>query len=56
MKKKETVYEAETLTLPPLKSVLGDLPEPDPQALPQKEDTRRLVNKLISRIKENLPG
>jgi hypothetical protein len=56
MKKKEIVYEAESVTLPSLKSVLGDLPEPDPQPAAQKEEARRLVNKLITRIKENLPG
>ena len=30
MDEKKRVYEAETLALPPLRMVLGDVPSPDP--------------------------
>ena len=30
MTEKKKIYQAETMALPPLRMVLGELPEPDP--------------------------
>jgi hypothetical protein len=52
-------YEAEVMTLPPLKMVLGDIPNPDPfgrrkgQGLKKPTtDMEMTVLKLISHLKE----
>ncbi len=60
MAEKKKLYQAETMALPPLKMVLGELPEPDPgqgyrpfQALGIKnEEARGVVNRLIGHIKD----
>ncbi len=60
MAEKKKVYQAETIALPPLKMVLGELPEPDPgegyrpfRAMGVKdEEARGMVKKLIGRIKD----
>jgi len=60
MAEKKKIYQAETMALPPLKMVLGDLPEPDPgegyrpfRAMGVKdEEARGMVKKLIGRIKD----
>ncbi len=60
MAEKKKTYQAETMALPPLKMVLGDLPEPDPgegyrpfRAMGVKdEEARGMVRKLIGRIKD----
>ncbi len=60
MAEKKKVYQAETMALPPLKMVLGELPEPDPgdgyrpfRAMGVKDDEARgMVKKLIGRIKD----
>ncbi|GAB4492990.1 MAG: hypothetical protein Fur0016_28940 [Anaerolineales bacterium] len=60
MAEKKKVYQAETMALPPLKMVLGELPEPDPgdgyrpfRAMGVKDDeARSMVKKLIGRIKD----
>lgn len=60
MSEKKKVYQAETMTLPPLRTVLGDLPEPDPgkgyrpfRAMGVKdEEARGMVKKLIRYIQE----
>lgn len=60
MAEKKKVYQAEMMALPPLKMVLGELPEPDPGEgyRPfrgmgiKEEDARGMVKKLIGRIKE----
>jgi hypothetical protein len=31
MKDKKHIYQSESTTLPPLKSVLGEVPDPDPE-------------------------
>lgn len=59
--KKKALYQAETMALPPLKTVLGELPEPDPgedhhpfrvKGLEDKDEARGVVRKLIGRIQE----
>ena len=60
MTEKKKIYQAETMALPPLKMVLGDLPEPDPgegyhpfRALGlEDEQARGMVRKIIGRIQE----
>ncbi len=60
MAEKKKIYQAETMALPPLKMVLGELPEPDPgegyrpfRAMGVKdEEARGMVTKLIGRIKD----
>lgn len=60
MAEQETIrrYEAETLALPPLKLVLGDVPAPDPQgrcapaSLPRQQPDAVTVLRLIARLKE----
>jgi len=60
MAEKKKTYQAETMALPPLKMVLGELPEPDPgegyhpfQTMGLKdEEARGMVKKLIGRIKD----
>jgi len=60
MAEKKKLYQADTMALPPLKMVLGELPEPDPgqgyrpfHTLGIKNDEARgVVNKLIGHIKE----
>lgn len=60
MAEKKKTYQAETMALPPLKMVLGDLPEPDPgegyrpfRVMGVKdEEARGMVRKLIGRIKD----
>lgn len=60
MAEKKKIYQAETMALPPLKMVLGELPEPDPgegyrpfRAMGVKdEEARGMVRKLIGRIKD----
>lgn len=60
MVEKKKIYQAETMALPPLKMVLGELPEPDPgegyrpfRAMGVKdEEARGMVKKLIGRIKD----
>lgn len=61
MAEKKKVYQAETMTLPPLKMVLGELPEPDPgeeyrpfraMGFKKDEEARVVVKKLIGRIKD----
>lgn len=60
MAEKKKTYQAETMALPPLKMVLGELPEPDPgdgyrpfRAMGVKEEEARgIVKKLIGRIKD----
>ncbi|HTX92016.1 MAG TPA: hypothetical protein VMC09_12455 [Anaerolineales bacterium] len=41
MDEKKRVYEADTMALPPLRMVLGDVPSPDP-AQPRKQNPRLL--------------
>ncbi len=61
MTEKKKIYQSEAMALPPLKMVLGDLPEPDPgegyhpfRAMGVKdEEARGMVKKLIGRIKDN---
>ncbi len=55
--KKKQTYQSTTLALPPLKMVLGNVPEPDPNEQGVKGsksggDTRSVVEKLITHIKE----
>ncbi len=51
-------YEAETMALPPLKLVLGDVPNPDPQGhhapapLPRQQPDAVTVLRIIARLKE----
>ncbi len=61
MAEKKKVYQAETMALPPLKMVLGELPEPDPgegyrpfraMGFKKDEEARGVVKKLIGRIKD----
>jgi hypothetical protein len=60
MTEKKKIYQAETMALPPLRMVLGELPEPDPgegyrpfRAMGVKdEEARGMVKKLIGRIKD----
>ncbi|MCS6994572.1 MAG: hypothetical protein N2117_06965 [Anaerolineales bacterium] len=61
MAEKKKLYQAETMALPPLKMVLGDLPEPDPgeghrpfrvKGIKDDEEARGMVRKLIGRIQE----
>ncbi len=60
MVEKKKVYQAEAMALPPLKMVLGELPEPDPGEgyRPfrvmgiEDDDARGMVKKLIGRIKD----
>lgn len=60
MTEKKKVYQAETMALPPLRTVLGDLPEPDPgegyrpfRVMGVKdEEARGMVKKLIGYIQE----
>ncbi len=60
MAEKKKLYQAETMALPPLKMVLGELPEPDPgegyrpfRAMGVKdEEARGMVRKLIGRLKD----
>lgn len=60
MAEKKKIYQTETMALPPLKMVLGELPEPDPgegyrpfRAMGVKdEEARGMVRKLIGRIKD----
>ncbi len=60
MTEKKKIYQAETMALPPLRMVLGELPEPDPgegyrpfRAMGVKdEEARGMVRKLIGRIKD----
>ncbi len=51
MTKKTHVFKSETLALPPLKMVLGDIPSPDPRRpRPEErppEEMRKAVHKLI---------
>lgn len=61
MAKQEEIrrYEAETMALPPLKLVLGDVPIPDPQgrstplSLPRQQPDAVTVLRLIARLKED---
>lgn len=60
MAEKKKMYQAESMALPPLKMVLGDLPEPDPgegyrpfRAMGvADEEARGMVKKLIGRIQD----
>lgn len=60
MAEKKQVYQADTMALPPLKLVLGDLPEPDPglgqrpfkARAASEEEFRNTVQKIIVHIKE----
>lgn len=55
MTKKTRVFKSETLALPPIKMVLGDIPSPDPQrrkpAGQPPEEMRKAVHKLIGYLK-----
>jgi len=63
MTEKKVTYQAETLGLPPLRTVLGDVPEPDPSDKrrpfrPFGENTpiveaKGTVAKLIGHLKNN---
>ena len=63
MTDKKQIYQSNILALPPLKMVLGDIPEPDPddkrhmfrvlnQAKSEAE-ARDMVSKLIGHLKSN---
>jgi len=60
MAEKKKLYQAESMALPPLKMVLGELPEPDPgqgyrpfhNLGVKDEEARSMVNKLIGHIKD----
>jgi hypothetical protein len=63
MTEKKKIYQAETLALPPLKMVLGDVPDPDPSGKrrpfrpfgEEKPDSevRGTVARLIGHLKSN---
>lgn len=63
MTDKKHTYQAETLALPPLKMVLGEIPEPDPDETNQvfrafnksqsEIEARNMVKKLIRHLKKN---
>jgi hypothetical protein len=61
MTEKKRTYESTTLGLPPLKMVLGDIPEPEPGDRPfrpfgkDKSDSeaKGAVNKLIGHLKKS---
>ena len=63
MTNKQQIYHSDILALPPLKMVLGEIPEPDPdekrrtfRALNQAKseaEARDLVSKLIGHLKSN---
>ena len=52
-------YEAETMALPPLRMVLGEVPNPDPQEhrpplpWPRQQPDAVTVLRLIARLKED---
>jgi hypothetical protein len=60
MAEKKQIYQAETMALPPLKMVLGELPEPDPgqERRPFRllgvsdEAARSTVKKIIGHIQD----
>ena len=63
MTDKRQIYQSNILALPPLKMVLGDIPEPDPdekrrtyrtlnQAKSEAE-ARDMVSKIIGHLKSN---
>jgi hypothetical protein len=57
---KKRVYEAQVMTLPPLRLVLGDVPVPDPTILRKAGQNRQklepemegTVKRLISHLKD----
>ncbi len=61
--KKNHTYQAEFLALPPLKMVLGDIPEPDPSgkrrpfntfgADKTEADAKNTVARIIGHLKKN---
>jgi hypothetical protein len=63
MTNKKHNYQSEILALPPLKMVLGDVPDPDPddKGRPRRAfskdksetEARNLVTKLIGHLKNN---
>ena len=59
---KKHIYQSEILALPPLKMVLGAVPDPDPdeQGRPRRtfskdksDEAKNLVTKLIGHLKNN---
>jgi hypothetical protein len=63
MANKKRVYESDVMALPPLRMVLGEVPNPDPERKrragrkPRKIDDREMegmVKKLISHLRENI--
>jgi hypothetical protein len=57
MAEKKQAYQVDTIALPPLKLVLGELPEPDPGQRPGETrsgqaEVRSVVQKLIVHIKD----
>ena len=63
MTEKKHTYHADTLALPPLKMVLGEIPEPDPDEIKRsfrvlgesksEAEARDLISKLIGHLKSN---
>jgi hypothetical protein len=63
MTEKKRTYQSETLALPPLKMVLGDVPDPDPSGKRRPfhsfgddksaNDAKNTVAKLIGHLKNN---
>lgn len=57
-KQDSRVYEAETLGLPPLRLVLGEIPAPDPRTPRPRRDAQtqqaleQTVKKLIAHLQE----
>lgn len=63
MNEKKLTYKSETLALPPLKMVLGDVPDPDPSGKRRpfrpfgehktESDAKGTLTKLIGHLKNN---
>jgi len=63
MNNKKHTYQSEIIALPPLKMVLGDVPDPDPSGKRRpfhafgdensETDARNTVAKLIGHLKKN---
>ncbi|HEY3312698.1 MAG TPA: hypothetical protein VGK00_13740 [Anaerolineales bacterium] len=63
MNDKKHTYQSDTLALPPLRMVLGEVPEPDPDDInhqvrafnkdKSEMEARLMVKKLIRHLKKN---
>jgi hypothetical protein len=63
MSDKTHIYQSDIMALPPLKMILGDVPDPDPgeKGRPQRAfsknkseaETRNVVTKLIGHLKNS---